>query len=157
MTPTLHIHRKDGKWHAAALRAYLDAQPDGQYAVTVKRTTGKKSTQQCAYLHVLFQIVADTLNAEGMGDGSKWTTEKVKEWCKAQGCYPTDDLELTRKWVKKDDEDEYEPVPITVQVVKPTRDLDKEDAMITIDRVMQYWAEFGIVLPSPGEQTQMIP
>jgi hypothetical protein len=142
MTPTLHIHRKDGNWHAAALRAYLDAQPDGQYKVTVKRTTGRKSTQQCAYLHVLFRIVADTLNAEGMGDGSKWTTEKVKEWMKAQGCYPTETVRLKG---------------VDVEVVIPTRDLSKEDAMITIDRVMQYWAEFGIVLPSPGEQTQMIP
>ena len=140
MSTTLHIHRKAGTWHAAALRAFLDAQPDGQYSVTVKRANGRKSTEQNSYLHVLFSIVADTLNAEGMGDGARWTTERVKEWCKAQGCYPTD--ELTVKGA-------------TVQVVKPTRELDKEEAMVTIDRVIQYWAEVGIVLPEPGEQTGM--
>lgn len=140
MSTTMHIHRKGGTWHAAALRAFLDAQPDGQYAVTVKRANGRKTTPQNSYLHVLFSIVADTLNAEGMGDGERWTTERVKEWCKAQGCYPTD--ELTVKGA-------------TVQVVKPTRELDKEEAMVTIDRVIQYWAEAGIVLPEPGEQTGM--
>ena len=140
MSTTLHIHRKAGKWHGAALRAFLDTQPDGQYAVTIKRTRGRKTTPQNSYLHVLFSIVADTLNAEGMGDGARWTTERVKEWCKAQGCYPTD--ELTVKGA-------------TVHVVKPTRELDKEEAMVTIDRVIQYWAELGIVLPEPNEQMEM--
>lgn len=137
MSTTIYIHKKAGTWHAAALRAILDAAEDGQYAVTVKRHSGRKSTAQNNYLHALFQIIADTLNAEGMGDGNKWTKDRVKEWCKAQGCYPTETVRL-----KGSD----------VEVVKQTRDLDKEDAMIAIDRVMAYWSEMGIVLPEPYEQ-----
>jgi hypothetical protein len=29
--------------------------------------------------------------------------------------------------------------------------------MMTIDAVLRYWAEMGIVLPEPGEQMEMIP
>jgi hypothetical protein len=141
MAEPIYIHKKEGTWKASALRALLDAAPDGQYAVTFKRHSGRKSTAQNGYLHVLFQIVADTLNSEGMGDGSKWTMEKVKEWCKAQGCYPTETVRL--KGVK-------------VEVTKQTRELSKEDAMVTIDRVMNYWAEFGIILPAPNEQLEII-
>jgi hypothetical protein len=45
---------------------------------------------------------------------------------------------------------------VDVEVTKQTRDLTKEDAMITIDRVMNYWAEFGIILPSPNDQLEII-
>ena len=143
MAHTIHIHKDSaGRWHGSALRAALDACEPGQYAITVKRTSGRKTTPQNSYLHVLFRIVADTLNADGMGDGKRWTVERVKEWCKAQGCYPTDDLMVKGN---------------AVQVVKPTRELDKEEAMVTIDRVIQYWAEMGIVLPEPGDQIELIP
>jgi hypothetical protein len=139
----LYIHKDEhGKWHGKALRAALDACEPGQYAVEIKRHSGRKTTHQNSYLHVLFGIVADTLNAEGMGDGKRWTVERVKEWCKAQGCYPVEDLTVKGH---------------TVQVVKPTRELDKEEAMMTIDAVLRYWAEMGIVLPEPGEQMEMIP
>ena len=143
MTHTIHIHKDSaGRWHAAALRAALDASEPGQYAITIKRSNGRKTTPQNRYLHVLFRIIADTLNAEGMGDGKRWTVERVKEWCKAQGCYPAEDLAVKGH---------------TVQVTKPTRELDKEEAQITIDNVIRYWAELGIVLPEPGEQTELIP
>jgi hypothetical protein len=39
-------------------------------------------------------------------------------------------------------------------VVKPTRELDKEEAMMTIDAVLRYWAEMGIYLPEPNSQTE---
>jgi len=143
VTHTLHIHKNStGRWHAAVLRAALDAQPPGQYSVTIKRTSGRKSTPQNNLLHVLFRIVADTLNAEGMGDGKRWTVDRVKDWCKAQGCYPAEDLTVKG---------------VTVQVTKNTRELDKEETMETIDNVIRYWAEYGIVLPLPGEQTELIP
>jgi hypothetical protein len=67
--------------------------------------------------------------------------EKVKEWCKAQGCYPTETVRLKG---------------VEVEVTKQTRELSKEDAMVTIDRVMNYWAEFGIILPAPNEQLEII-
>jgi hypothetical protein len=71
MANPIYIHKKQGVWKASALRALLDAAPDGQYAVTFKRHSGRKSTSQNSYLHVLFTIVADTLNSEGMGDGTR--------------------------------------------------------------------------------------
>ena len=43
----------------------------------------------------------------------------------------------------------------TVQVGKQTRELDKEEALVTSDRVIQYWAELGIVLPEANEQMEM--
>ena len=42
-----------------------------------------------------------------------------------------------------------------VQVALDTRELDKEDAQLTIDRVIGHFAELGIVLPMPGEQMQL--
>jgi hypothetical protein len=142
MGEPIYIHKSNGAWKASALRALMDAAPDGQYKVTFKRHSGRKTLPQNAYLHVLFQIVADTLNAEGMGDGERWTKERVKDWCKAQGCYPTHTLHIKG---------------VDVEVAIPTRELSKEDAMITIDRVLQYWAEFGIVLPEPNHQLQFEP
>jgi hypothetical protein len=137
MSDPIYINKSHGAWKATALRALMDAAPDGQYVVTFKRHSGRKTTSQCSYLHVLYQIIADTLNAEGMGDGEKWTKERVKTWCKAQGCYPTHTLRMKG---------------VDVEVAIPTRELTKEDAMITIDRVMQYWAEMGIILPEPNSQ-----
>jgi len=144
MSAIKHYGHYDGKrLVASSFAAEVKSYPVGtSLELTCKRSVKRKTTAQCNYLHVLFTIVADTLNAEGMGDGKRWTVERVKEWCKAQGCYPVEDLTVKGH---------------TVQVVKPTRELDKEEAMMTIDAVLRYWAEMGIVLPEPGEQMEMIP
>ena len=141
MSTTLHIHRKAGKWHGAALRAFLDSQPDGQYAVTIKRTRGRKTTPQCAYLHVLFEVAAEFLNKEQFGTGEKWDKESVKDHCKAEGCYPMIERVM--------------PGGVVVKVPKPTRLLSKEDASDVIDAVIRYWAEWHIILPEPNEQMEM--
>ena len=127
-----------GKWKASALRALMDAAAPGTYRVEFRRHSGRKTTPQNAYLHVLFRIVSDALKGEGMGE---WTPERVKEWCKAQGCYPLVDLVL--------------PGGEVVQVAKRTRDLGKDEAGETIDRVVAYWAEMVILLPEPNEQVEM--
>ena len=141
MTDPIHI-RKDtsGVWHAKALRLHMDMAEPGQYAVTFKRTSGRKSQPQNGYLHVLFGVIADTLNAEGMGNGDKWTKDTVKEWMKAQGCYPSTVMHLRE---------------MPVMVPKRTRDLTKDEASEVIENVLRYWAEFGIVLPNPGEQMEL--
>ena len=141
MSTTLHIHRKAGTWHAAALRAFLDAQPDGQYSVTVKRANGRKTTPQCAYLHVLFEIAATFLNQEQFGTGEKWDKESVKDHCKAEGCYPMVEHVM--------------PGGVIVKVPKPTRALSKEEASEVVDNVLRYWEGWNIILPEPGEQTGM--
>lgn len=140
MAEIIFAHKQEGRWHASALAAYMKALPDGQYSISIARKTGRKSTEQNAYLHVLFSIIADTLNAEGMGGGQPWTKERIKDWCKAQGCYPVREMILKN---------------MPVQVAIPTRELNKEEAMLTIERVLQYWAELGIILPSPNQQLEI--
>ena len=109
--------------------------------VTIKRTTGRKTTPQNSYLHVLFSIVADTLNAEGMGDGAKVDDGAREEWCKGAGLLPD-----RRAYGQGRDG----------PCGEADKELaDKEEAMVTIDRVIQYWAELGIVLPEPNEQMEM--
>ena len=112
-----------------------------QLELTVKEWRPGKSTRQNSYLHVLFGIVARTLNADGMGDGSHYTIERVKAYCKAAGLYPTEDF------VTPDGE--------VVQTVKDTRDLDKGETASTIDSVIRHFAEWGIVLPEPNQQNNM--
>ena len=138
---TFTIVKERGKVKAAALRAHLDSLSDGSYFVTVESTEKRKTTAQNSYLHVLFTIAAKELNREGYGDGRKWTKERVKAHCKKIELYPVEDAML--------------PGGEIVQVPKDTRELSKEDAMVTIDAVVRYFAELGIVLPEPNEQLQL--
>jgi hypothetical protein len=135
------ILKEGGKVKAAALRAHLDSLPDGSYFVNVEQATKRKSQAQNSYLHVLFTIAAKELNREGFGDGSQWTKERVKAHCKREGLYPMEDVVM--------------PGGVVGQVWKETRDLSKEEAMETIDRVIRYFAEWSIVLPEPNTQLQL--
>ena len=141
MKDTFTIVKERGKVKAAALRAYLDSLEDGTYMVGVEQARKRKTREQNSYLHVLFTIAAKEMNKEGMGDGTQWTKERVKAHCKRAELYPMEDALL--------------PGGEVVQVWKDTHELTKEDAMITIDRVIQYFAELGIVLPAPNEQLQL--
>ena len=140
-TDTFTILKEHGNVKGAALRAHLDALPDGSYTVTVATDAKRKSTSQNAYLHVLFGIAAKAMNAECMGDGQQWTKDRVKAHCKRMELYPVNDVLL--------------PGGEIVQVPMDTHELSKEDAMITIDRVINYFAELGIILPSPNEQVEI--
>ena len=138
---TFTIVKERGKVKAAALRAHLDSLSDGSYFVTVDGAEKRKTTAQDGYLHVLFTIAAKELNREGFGDGRRWTKERVKAHCKKMELYPVEDAML--------------PGGEIVQIPKDTRALSKQDAMITIDNVIRYFAELGIVLPEPNEQLQL--
>lgn len=141
MQNTYAIVKEGGKVKAAALRAHLDTLPNGSYFITVEEVKNKKSIPQNSYLHVLFTLAAKMMNKEGMGDGTQWTKDKVKTHCKQEGLYPIEDAVL--------------PGGEVVQVWKDTRDLSKEEAMETIDRVIRYFAELGLVLPEPNEQLKL--
>lgn len=141
MQATYAIVKEGGKVKAAALRAHLDTMPDGSYFITVEEVKNKKSVPQNSYLHVLFTLAAKMMNKEGMGDGTQWTKERVKAHCKREGLYPLEDVVM--------------PGGVVTQVWKDTRDLSKEEAMETIDRVIRYFAEWGIVLPEPNTQLQL--
>lgn len=138
--PTTHyIVKQGGRIGAASLRAQLDAMPDGAYKVTVARATSKTKAQN-SYLHVLFTIAAQALN-EGMGGGEQWTPERVKLYCKRAELYPVEDCLL--------------PGGEIVQMPKDTRDLDDLEMGATIERVIHHFAEMGIVLPEPQQQTTL--
>lgn len=138
---TYTIVKEGGTIKSAALRAHMDALPDGSYFVTVEQATKRKSTAQNSYLHVLFTIAAKELNKEGFGNGQQWTKERVKAHCKRAELYPMEDALL--------------PNGEIIQVWKDTHELTKEEAMETIDRVIRYFAELNIILPEPNTQLQI--
>lgn len=136
-----------GSWDGSRLRAetfraaVLSFPKDTPLEITVRKAAKPKTTPQNRYLHTLFTIAAKTMNEEGYGDGNPWTKDKVKTYAKQAGLYPVEDRIL--------------PGGEVVQVALDTRELDKEDAQLTIDRVIGHFAELGIVLPMPGEQMQL--
>ena len=140
MSTPFYIHKEGGRIRAAALRAHLDTLKDGSYKVTVKRATSK-TTRQNSYLHVLFDIAAKAMNEECMGDGTPWTLESVKQYCKDERLYPMVDMILPGGEVR--------------QMAKNTRDLDDLEAGQTIERVIAHFAELGIILPEPNRQEEL--
>ena len=139
----LHFGHYDGKkLNAGSLAAMVKSFPaNTPLQFTVEKEKESKSKGQNSYLHVLFTIAAKTMNEEGFGDGSPWTKEKVKQHCKQEGLYPMEDRIL--------------PGGVVKQVAMDTRDLDKFQTMATIDKVIVYFADLGLVLPPPNEQLTM--
>lgn len=98
---TYFIEKDHGTIKGSALRAYLDALPDGSYAVTVGPSSKRKTTAQNSYLHVLFTIAAKEMNREGFGSGLQWTKERVKAYAKKMELYPVEDVVLPGvRWFK---------------------------------------------------------
>ena len=108
---------------------------------TVDKYTPEKTKPQNGYLHALFTIAARALNKDAMGSGEQWTASMVKELAKRERLYPLIDRVL--------------PGGEVVQIVLDTRNLNMEQAAETIDRVIRYFAELGIVLPEPRQQQKM--
>ena len=136
-----HYGHFDGhRLRASSFAAEVKGWPAGTpLEFTCRKARKRKSTAQNAYLHVLFTIAARSLTEL---TGENYTMEQVKAYAKVSGMYPT--LDFVRPGTGE-----------VVQVPMDTRDLDKEEAMITIDRVIAHFADIGIVLPAPGEQIQM--
>lgn len=134
-----HFGHWDGrKLHAETFAAQVKSYPIGTpLRFTVGPVINRKSTPQNRYLHQLFRIAAKELSALG----TQWTPEEVKSHCKAAKLYPMEDRTL--------------PGGEIVQVAKDTAPMDKEDTAATIDRVLNYFAELGIILPLPGEQLEL--
>ena len=136
-----------GQWsgsrlEAAAFVAAVKSWPIGTVLkFTVCKYVPEKTQPQLGYLHVLFTIAARALNKDAMGSGEQWTPELVKDHCKQAKLYPVVDRLL--------------PGGEVVQVTLDTRHLNMEQMGETIDRVITYFAELGIVLPHPREQVKM--
>ena len=136
-----------GQWDGVRLRAEAFVAAVKSYPIgtvlmfTVCKYTPEKTVNQNSYLHVLFTIAARALNKDAMGSGEQWTPELVKDHCKQAKLYPVVDRLL--------------PGGEVVQVTLDTRHLNLEQMGQTIDRVISYFAELGIVLPEPREQQAM--
>lgn len=136
-----------GQWNgsrleAAAFVAAVKSWPVGTVLkFTVDKYTPEKTKPQNGYLHALFTIAARALNKDAMGDGEQWTPELVKDHAKQAKLYPVVDRLL--------------PGGEVVQVTLDTRHLNREQMAETIDRVIRYFAELGIVLPEPREQQSL--
>ena len=140
MAADLHFGHFDGqRLRAGSLAAMVKSySANTPLQFTVEPERPRRSKGQNSYLHVLFTIAANAMNAEGYGDGRPWTKDRVKQLCKLEGLYPAEDRVIPGGEVKA--------VPLD------TRDLDKYETMQTIDKVIGYFAELGIVLPQPNEQ-----
>lgn len=136
-----------GQWDGTRLRAEAFAAAVKSYPIgtvlkfTVCKYTPEKTVNQNSYLHVLFTIAARALNADSMGSGEQWTAEMVKDHCKQAKLYPVVDRLL--------------PGGEVVQVTLDTRHLNRDQMAETIDRVIRYFAELGIILPEPREQQSL--
>ena len=133
-----------GSWDGSRLRAetfraaVLSFPKDTPLEFTVRKARKPKTTPQNRYLHQLYSMAAREMNSSGFGDGTPWDTEKVKAYAKHVGLYPMEEMHCNG---------------VVINVPMGTRDLDKEDAMLVIDRVLRHFAdEHGIYLPEPGEQ-----
>ena len=136
-----HYGHFDGhRLRASSFAAEVKGWPAGTpLELTCRKARKRKSTAQNAYLHVLFGITARSLTEL---TGENYTMEQVKAYAKVSGLYPA--VDFVRPGTGE-----------VVQVPMDTRDLDKEEAMIAIDRVIAHFADIGIRLPAPGEQIQM--
>lgn len=143
MAKTIHYGSHNGTtitassfW--AAVQSY---KPGTALKFTVDEYVPTKTQAQCAYLHVLFDIAAKEMNRDAMGDGEQWTASMVKELAKRERLYPVIDRVL--------------PGGEVVQIVTDTRNLNAQQAGETIERVIRFFAELGIVLPEPRQQQKM--
>lgn len=134
---------QNGRLKAASLVAIMKSEEEGTvFEFTIRKAGRRKTQDQNSYLHVLFTIAANEMNKSGFGDGQPWTKERVKMYAKQAGLYPI--IEMVK------------PGGEIIQLAKDTRELDKDDARETIDRVLMHFAdEFGIYLPEPGQQVDM--
>lgn len=142
--PTTHYGTHIGRTLKAssfieALLMFPDNEP---LEFTVQKQKVRKTQSQNNWLHKLFEFAADEMNKAGFGDGVPWTKDRIKYYCKQVGLYPTFDMVL--------------PGGVVTTMCLDTHELDKEQTMETIDKVLRHFAdEHHIYLPEPGEQQEM--
>lgn len=106
--------------------------------LTIEKKKKKRTNNQNAYLHALFTIFRNELNALG----NKFTMEEVKELCKF-------------KFAKIDVVNEVTG-EVVGQRIQGTSEMSTTELNVFIDEVIQWAAEmFKIELPYPNEEMQM--
>ena len=110
-----------------------------QCLITVERFSKKRSLAQNSFIHLLFQIFADSFNET---TGNDFSMQKMKDWMKK--------MFLTEPLV---DENTGE---IIGEYVRHTADLKTVEMMSFLDKVVQYaQEEWNIKLPLPNEQIEI--
>lgn len=106
--------------------------------LTIERKRKKRSCNQNAYLHALFTIFCNELNALG----NKFTAEEVKELCKFKFALIDVVNDVTGE--------------IIGQRVQGTSEMTTTELAAFVDDVIQWAAEmFGIELPYPNEEIRI--
>lgn len=106
--------------------------------VTIEKNRVKRSYAQNRYLHALFTIFKNELNALG----NEFTSEEIKDLCKAKFALIDVVNESTGECIG--------------QRIQGTSEMTKEELGVFIDNVIRWAAEyFSIVLPVPNTEFEI--
>lgn len=125
-----YLTKKSGKFDDLSRQILLDL-PDGSY--TIEKKKKKRSTEQNSYLH---GVVLPKIREFFLEMGYDYSTVDIKDWLKARGFFG-------HKQFGK------ELIPCH------TSDLSTIDFMAAIEKIQQYFAEKGCVIPDP-KQTEFL-
>lgn len=138
MSEPVHIHKKDGRWNATALRIVMDGLPEGSYAVTIDKDKKKRtSPQNRYYFGVVVEIIRQALSTAWGERLSKQSTHEI----------------LRLKFLAEDKRIGEEEVLTTI---KSTTELDTIDMVEYTEQCRGFAEEYlGVTIPDPGEQMDL--
>ena len=130
-------YMRDGRLKCQSLAAAVRMYPEGtQLEFTVRKSIERRTNPQNRYFHgVVLSIAARTISE----NGTPITAGQLKEAWKLM----------------------FSPIDIPTQcgefitIGKSTAEMDKEEFISFIDHCVAWCAEQGIVIPAPGEQTEL--
>ena len=134
---TYYFHKLHGKVKGQSLRVAIDALPEGQYECTIRKAIKRRSSPANRYFHGVVLVIG----ANAIRDlGTPITNEELKEYWKRLFS-PMDVL------LSKDGE--------IGQLGKATSEMEDMEFGAFVDNCVAWCAERGIIVPAPGEQTDL--
>ena len=127
-----------GRITANRIAKELQGHEGKRVLITIDKCSAKRSNAQNAYLHLLFTLLTDELNALG----NSFKMLEVKSLMKT-------------KFLLIDVVNE-ETVEVIGERIKGTSECNKEEISEFIENVIRWAAELQIVLPYPNEQLNLI-
>lgn len=139
MSDPVYIHKKDGKWNAAALRIVMDGMPDGSYAVTIGKDLKKRSLSQNSYYwSTVVEIIRQALSTAWGERLSKQSTHEI----------------LRLKFLAEDKRIGDEGEVLTT--IKSTTELDTIDMVEYTEQCRAFAEEYlGVTIPEPNSQMEL--
>jgi glutamyl-tRNA reductase len=114
----------------------IEGQNGKKFIITLDKYSSKRSKQQNRYLHLLFTILKEALN----DFGNEFTSEEIKELCKAKFSLIEVVNENTGETLGKR--------------IKGTSEMNKTELNEFIESIIRWAAELNIILPFPNEQIE---